>query len=164
MKIGTGIGSGFVAGGHVHRGADGGAGDIGHIHVPDHDDVVCRCGNVGCLEAIAGGGVRWPRASSLTGSRHARPGRGRAGPVASPTRSAPFARPWHHAIGGVLATCVNMLNPAVIVIGGDVVGAGELLLADPQAAYKRSLAVATGQLQIGLEQARRRSGHHGGRR
>ena len=55
VKIGTGIGSGIVAGGHVHRGADGAAGDIGHIHVPDHDDVVCRCGNVGCLEAVAGG-------------------------------------------------------------------------------------------------------------
>ena len=55
VKIGTGIGSGIVAGGHVHRGADGAAGDIGHIHVRDHDDVVCRCGNVGCLEAVAGG-------------------------------------------------------------------------------------------------------------
>ena len=55
--MGTGIGSGIVAGGHVHRGADGAAGDIGHIHVPDHDDIVCRCGNRGCLEAFAGGGA-----------------------------------------------------------------------------------------------------------
>ena len=55
VKVGTGIGSGIVTHGHVHRGADGAAGDIGHIHVPDHDDVVCRCGNLGCLEAIAGG-------------------------------------------------------------------------------------------------------------
>ena len=57
VKIGTGIGSGIVAGGHVHRGADGAAGDIGHIHVPGHDDIVCRCGNRGCLEAFAGGGA-----------------------------------------------------------------------------------------------------------
>ena len=55
VKVGTGIGSGIITGGHVHRGADGAAGDIGHIHIPDHDDRVCRCGNLGCLEAIAGG-------------------------------------------------------------------------------------------------------------
>src|SRR5262249_50384883 len=36
VKVGTGIGCGIVAGGHVHRGADGAAGDIGHIHVPEH--------------------------------------------------------------------------------------------------------------------------------
>ena len=55
VKIGSGIGSGIVTHGRVHRGADGAAGDIGHIHLPDHDDVICRCGNLGCLEAIAGG-------------------------------------------------------------------------------------------------------------
>ena len=65
VKVGTGIGSGIVTDGHVHRGADGAAGDIGHIHVPDHDDVVCRCGNVGCLEAIAGGAALATRLRDL---------------------------------------------------------------------------------------------------
>ena len=65
VKIGTGIGSGIVARGHVHRGADGAAGDIGHIHVRGHDDVVCRCGNVGCLEAVAGGRALANRLSEL---------------------------------------------------------------------------------------------------
>ena len=41
--------------GRIHRGAQGAAGDIGHIRVAGHDDVVCRCGNIGCLEAVAGG-------------------------------------------------------------------------------------------------------------
>src|SRR4030095_15279439 len=55
VKVGTGIGCGIVAGGPLHRGARGAAGDIGHIRATDSADVVCRCGNLGCLEAIAGG-------------------------------------------------------------------------------------------------------------
>ncbi len=50
-----------------------------------------------------------------------------------------------HAIGGVLATCVNVLNPAVIIIGGDVARAGEPLIAGiREVVYKRSLPLATG--------------------
>ena len=55
VKIGTGIGCGIVSGRRIHRGAQGAAGDIGHVRLAGHDDVVCRCGNVGCLEAVAGG-------------------------------------------------------------------------------------------------------------
>ena len=55
VKVGTGIGCGIVADRRIHRGAEGAAGDIGHIVVTDHEDVVCRCGNTGCLEAVAGG-------------------------------------------------------------------------------------------------------------
>ena len=55
IKVGTGIGCGIVAGRLIHRGAQGAAGDIGHIRVPGNEEVLCRCGNVGCLEAIAGG-------------------------------------------------------------------------------------------------------------
>ena len=55
IKVGTGIGCGIVADGHIHRGAHGAAGDIGHIRATSSEDVVCRCGNIGCLEAVAGG-------------------------------------------------------------------------------------------------------------
>src|ERR687894_443267 len=65
VKVGTGIGCGVITDGRIHRGAQGAAGDIGHIHVPDHDDVICRCGNIGCLEAIAGGGAMAARLSAL---------------------------------------------------------------------------------------------------
>jgi predicted NBD/HSP70 family sugar kinase len=117
VKIGTGIGSGIVAGGHVHRGADGAAGDIGHIHVPGHDDLVCRCGNRGCLEAFAGGGAMalrlreqgLPTQTSRDVVDQVRAGRPEA---------VQLIREAGRTVGGVLATCVNMLNPAVIVIGG----------------------------------------------
>ena len=55
VKVGTGIGCGIVADGHIHRGARGAAGDIGHIRATDRTDVICRCGNIGCLEAAASG-------------------------------------------------------------------------------------------------------------
>jgi predicted NBD/HSP70 family sugar kinase len=148
VKIGTGIGCGLVAGGHVHRGADGAAGDIGHIHVPDKDDVVCRCGNLGCLEAVAGGSALAARLAGL-----GLPTRTSRDVVAQVLASQPDAvrlvREAGHAIGGVLAACVNMLNPSVIVIGGDVAGAGEQLLAGiREVVYRRSLPLATGRLRI----------------
>jgi predicted NBD/HSP70 family sugar kinase len=150
VKVGTGIGCGIVAGGHVHRGADGAAGDIGHIHVPDHDDVVCRCGNVGCLEAVAGGAAMAERLRSV--GLETRSGRDVVGQVLAGQPDAVRAvRQAGHAIGGVIATCVNVLNPAVIIIGGDVALAGEPLIAGiREVVYKRSLPLATGRLQIGL--------------
>ncbi|HET9601253.1 MAG TPA: ROK family protein, partial [Acidimicrobiales bacterium] len=148
VKVGTGIGSGIVTGGHVHRGADGAAGDIGHIHVPDHDDRVCRCGNLGCLEAIAGGAALATRLRDL--GFHAETSRDVVELVLGGQQEAVrLIRQAGHAIGDVLATCVNMLNPAVIVIGGDVARAGEPLLAGiREIVYRRSLPLATARLRI----------------
>ena len=55
IKIGTGIGAGLISGGRLHRGAQGCAGDVGHVAVVDDTSIVCRCGKTGCLEALAGG-------------------------------------------------------------------------------------------------------------
>ncbi len=150
IKVGTGIGCGIVNDGHVHRGADGAAGDIGHIHIPDHDDVICRCGNIGCLEAIAGGAAMAARLRE-----HGLATESSRDVVDQVLAGQPDAvrivRQAGHAIGGVLATCVNLLNPAVIIIGGDVALAGEPLIAGiREVVYKRSLPLATGRLQIGL--------------
>ena len=85
VKIGTGIGCGIVAGRRIHRGAQGAAGDIGHVRLAGHDDVVCRCGNIGCLEAVAGGRAL---AANLTRRRAAAPS-----PRATSSRScAPASR------------------------------------------------------------------------
>jgi len=150
IKVGTGIGCGIVNDGHVHRGADGAAGDIGHIHIPDHDDIICRCGNIGCLEAIAGGAAMASRLND-----HGLATQSSRDVVDQVLAGQPDAvrivRQAGHAIGGVLATCVNLLNPAVIIIGGDVALAGEPLIAGiREVVYKRSLPLATGRLQIGL--------------
>ncbi len=53
-KVGSGIGAGLLSQGRIHRGANGAAGDIGHVRVAG-SDALCRCGKIGCLEAVAGG-------------------------------------------------------------------------------------------------------------
>src|SRR5919106_1497095 len=128
VKVGTGIGCGVITDGRIHRGAQGAAGDIGHIHVPDHDDVICRCGNLGCLEAIAGGGAMAARLSeagipadnSRDVVKQVRDGRPEA---------MRLVRQAGRELGGVLASAVNFFNPGVIVIGGDIAHADEHLLA-----------------------------------
>ena len=148
VKVGTGIGCGVITDGRIHRGAQGAAGDIGHIHVPDHDDVICRCGNVGCLEAIAGGGAMAARLSEAgidaeNGRdvvRHVRDGRPEA---------MRLVRQAGRELGGVLASAVNFFNPGVIVIGGDIAHADEHLLAGVrEVVYRRSTALATRSIRI----------------
>jgi len=72
VKIGTGIGAGLISCGQLHRGAQGCAGDVGHVAVVDDWSVVCRCGKIGCLEALAGGA-----ALGQQGTAAAREGRSR---------------------------------------------------------------------------------------
>lgn len=147
IKIGTGIGSGLILGGHLHRGADGAAGDIGHIQVGD-PNVVCRCGNPGCLEASSGGAAL---ARTLRAAGHdteftrdvvalVRAGNGDAIQAVNEAG---------RRIGAVLATIVNLLNPSEIVIGGDLAEAGaELLARIREVVYRRSTALSTRELSI----------------
>jgi predicted NBD/HSP70 family sugar kinase len=148
VKIGTGIGCGVITDGRIHRGAQGAAGDIGHIHVPDHDDVICRCGNLGCLEAIAGGGAMAahlaamgiPAENGRDVVRHVREGKPEA---------MRLVRQAGRELGGVLASAVNFFNPGVIVVGGDIAHADEHLLAGVrEVIYRRSTALATRSIRI----------------
>ncbi|MEA2401100.1 MAG: hypothetical protein QOK00_1503, partial [Thermoleophilaceae bacterium] len=148
VKVGTGIGCGIVAGGEIHRGAEGAAGDIGHIRVTSDESVVCRCGNLGCLEAVAGGGAIAARLTEsgveAHGSRdvvaQVRAGNGDA---------VRLVRQGGRMLGTVLASLVNFFNPAVIVIGGDVAEAHEQLLAGVrEVVYQRSLPLATRHLRV----------------
>lgn len=158
VKIATGIGSGIISDGRLRRGAQGAAGDIGHIAVPGAEDVPCRCGNLGCLEAVASGRalaealrregleahdgadvVALVRAGDLTAGRAVR----QAG----------------RELGSVLAACVSLLNPSLVVIGGVVAEAGEHLIAGiREVVYQRSLPLATQHLRIVTSQARSQVG------
>ena len=99
VKIGTGIGCGIVLEGQVYRGADGSAGDIGHIRIEDAGPI-CTCGNDGCLEAFFGGAALARDAeiaaragrSELLADRLAR-GRARSAPSTSAPRRRPGTPP-----------------------------------------------------------------------
>jgi predicted NBD/HSP70 family sugar kinase len=148
IKVGTGIGCGIVAEGHIHRGARGAAGDIGHIRATSSEDVICRCGNIGCLEAVAGGQALAERlaeqgadaAQSRDVVRLVRSGH--AGAIR-------MVRDAGRTLGEVLAGTVNFFNPAVIVIGGDIAEAHAQLLAGVrEGIFSRSLPLATRDLRI----------------
>ena len=161
VKIGTGIGSGIIVGGRLHRGAQGCAGDFGHICV-DPDGPLCACGNTGCLEAMAAA-----PAIVLQAERCAREGESlslkallqekgeltmkdvgeaaRRGDYCAQT----IIRRSGRLIGQTLASAVNVLNPSMIVIGGGVSRVGHALLAEVRSAvYQRSLPLATRNLPI----------------
>ncbi len=162
VKIGTGIGAGVIADGYLHRGARGSAGDVGHIQVTDDRSVLCRCGNVGCLEALAGGLALAREASSAAASGRSRylaemlaaEGCLSAVDVADGATRGDVAcqeliQRSGHLVGAMLASVVNFFNPSLIVVGGGVANAGDQLLAAVrETVYGRSLPLATRDLLI----------------
>jgi glucokinase-like ROK family protein len=162
IKIGTGIGAGIISNGRIHRGAQGAAGDVGHIQVVDAASVLCRCGNVGCLEALAGGAAlsRDGEGLALSGrSERLRIALEQHGRVTAEdvARAASFGDPLAvsllqvagHRVGLMLASVVNFFNPSLIVVGGGVAQSGDQLLAAiRETVYRRSLPLATRDLVV----------------
>ncbi len=147
IKVGTGIGSGLILGGSLHRGAKGAAGDIGHVRATN-DEAHCRCGNNGCLEATAGGAAI--AAALREGGIEAADGRDVVELVEKGDREATRSlRAAGRLIGQVLASTVNLLNPALIMVGGDLARAeSQLLDGIREVVYQRSTSLSTTDLQI----------------
>ena len=148
VKVATGIGSGVISGGLLQRGAQGTAGDIGHVYVARGKDVPCHCGNRGCLEALASG-----RAIAGELSAHGLPATDSQDVVELVKRgnleAIQAVRQAGRDIGEVLTTCVSLINPSAIVIGGALAQAGEHLIAGVrEVVYTRSMPIATEHLQI----------------
>jgi len=148
VKVGTGIGCGIIASGRVHRGPQGAAGDIGHIHLSGHDEVICWCGNVGCLEAVAGGRALARRLAQA--GHDVQDSRGVVRLAASGNTDAiRMVRESGRRLGEVLASCVSFFNPAVIVLGGDLAETHDQILAGVrEVVFQRSLPLATRDLRI----------------
>lgn len=148
VKVATGIGAGVVIDGRVHRGAQGIAGDIGHIWVPEAQGMECRCGSQGCLEAVAAGPAIAAHLRARGADIH-----DTADIVAAVARGGIDAvrevREAGRIIGRVLTTCVSLINPAVIALGGPIANAGDHLLAGArEVIYTRATPLAAGNLQI----------------
>jgi predicted NBD/HSP70 family sugar kinase len=158
VKVGTGIGCGIVAGGAIYRGADGAAGELGHVRAPRAEGVRCTCGNDGCLEAIAGGRAI-AAALSATGESAASTRDVVARLHAGDLAAGELVRQAGRDVGDVLATIVNFLNPEVIVFGGDIADASEELLAGVrEVVYRRAMPLATRDLAIVHSSAGARAG------
>ncbi|TWG07515.1 ROK family transcriptional regulator [Saccharopolyspora dendranthemae] len=149
LKIGTGIGGGIVsATGELHRGSDGAAGDIGHIRVPGADDVICQCGNVGCVEAVASA------EAVLRGLRTEAGGPETTADLAQLLRDGDALatrriRAAAATIGEVVAMLVHFYNPKRIVLGGLITSVGDDVLAGIRSVvYRRALPLATRHLSL----------------
>ena len=160
IKVGRGIGAGLLIDGQVYHGATGSAGEIGHITIEENGPL-CSCGNRGCLEAIAGGNavainaierIKNGGRSSLTSIR----------PVESITSgnvideafkgdllSQQILADAGRHLGTAIAGLVNLFNPNIVIIGGNMARIGDLLL-EPirKTVQERSLRAASSNLRV----------------
>ena len=154
VTVGTGVGGGVIAGGRLLRGAHGVAAEIGHLCVVP-EGRLCGCGNRGCLEQYGSGSalVRATReavnASSLLARDLAQRAGGDPDAITGPMITAaamegdPFAveqfQALGHWLGHGIASLAAVLDPAVVVVGGGVSEAGELLLRPIRESFEREL-------------------------
>lgn len=158
VKADTGIGSAILTGGALFRGAQGVAGDIGHMRLDPQGGPLCRCGAIGCVEALAAG---WAINRDLTAegfeitSAHDAIELVRSG---SP-EAIHHVRESGRVLGRAIAYCVNLLNPSIIVVGGNLTGAGEhLLMGIRESVYQYSLPLATRDLRVAQARGDERCG------
>ncbi|MFD4555656.1 ROK family protein [Streptomyces sp. NPDC058469] len=167
IKIASGIGAGIVtANGDVYRGADGAAGDIGHIRAVSGGDVLCACGNIGCVGALASHRaiLRSLGIPEATGEDPLHGAHELALRVANSDPPALHAlRQAATEIGEVVAMLVHMFNPRTLVLGGPLSELRDDLLSGVRAVvYQRALPLATRKLTITTTQLGAAAGIHGG--
>ncbi len=160
IKVGTGIGAGLLLDGQIYGGANGSAGEIGHVTI-DESGPICTCGNRGCLEALAGG-----RAIARRAIQEVNSGRRTMLAEITPTsniRSRDVIAAARRGdlvsqqivseagvhLGTALASLVNLFNPSMVVVGGGVAQIGDLLL-EPirETVHQRSLLPASRSVRI----------------
>jgi predicted NBD/HSP70 family sugar kinase len=128
VKIGTGIGAGLILNGQPYYGFLGITGELGHTPVAEHG-VICRCGNRGCLETVASTSVMIEllgrgASTPVTTADVLRRGLERDPAVLRVVSDAGTA------IGQVIGNVANVINPELVLVGGPLVGLGDMLL-DP---------------------------------
>lgn len=148
VKIATGIGSGMILGGKLHRGHGGSAGDIGHMQLDALKGLPCRCGHTDCVESFASGWALTEKLNSLgfkvkdTSDIAELCRKGDTKVLRLVTEASSY-------IGHAVADAVNLLNPSKVIIVGRLVEAADLVLATiKEVVYQRSGALATKNLEI----------------
>ena len=151
IKVSTGIGAGIIMDGMLQRGAQGAAGDLGHFYIGnlvEGDLPLCRCGNRGCLEAYAAG---WAISRELNEAGQSVAGVRDVARLANDgvPQAVALLQNSGRLIGETIAMAVSLLNPQLVVLGGELAQRqGYLLAAVRETVYRRSLPLATRNLQI----------------
>lgn len=161
FKVSTGIGAAMISQGYIHRGARGAAGDVGHVQLSEFAGLVCRCGKLGCLEAVAGGAAMSSMAAAAaiagTSSFLTEAAADHVLQVSDVVRGFLARDPVCVAlieesarlVGENIARYINFFNPAMVILGGRVMLAGDAYLATIRnLVYDRSLPLATRDVVI----------------
>ncbi|HWL76606.1 ROK family protein [Microbacterium sp.] len=147
LNLGTGIAAGIVADGELWRGTRGAAGEVGHISV-DPNGPVCRCGQRGCIEALAGGGViaeRW----GLSGALPVRDVFDAAD--AGDTRALELRRDLARGVAASVRVLVLTVDADVVVLGGGITALGNRLLGDVVSELRASAEASAFMRSLRLE-------------
>lgn len=159
IKVGSGIGAGLIINRQIYRGTTGSAGEIGHLTI-DPNGPLCTCGNYGCLEAFAGGRAIEIQAEQMvtSGKRTLLADRKieriRVADVVNAARrgdllAQDILNQSGRNIGIAIAGLINLINPSVVIIGGGVAEAGDLLTAPiRKMVHERSLRASEHALRI----------------
>ena len=164
VTVSTGIGGGIMIDGQLYRGASGAAGEVGHV-VVDADGPLCNCGSRGCVEAISSGlsiardaaaaidAGRSPILAELAGDEpptaelvHQAVSRG------DETARAIIERAAHH-LGLGLAGILNSFNPEALILGGGLLGLGDLYV-DPAIRAARANAFEQAVADVTIVEAK----------
>jgi len=146
IKLSYGVGAGLVLGGELFRGSAGTAGEIGHLTI-DENGQICRCGNRGCLETFIG-------SPALTDALAGSHGRLTLRDIIFQALEGDLGcrRVLEDAgrhLGVAVAGLVNLLNPEVIVVGGQLAQVGDIILDPMRRALERSaIPSATASLVV----------------
>jgi predicted NBD/HSP70 family sugar kinase len=148
VKVGTGIGASIIMDGELLRGSDSAEGDIGHAKIPGVEETCSSCGEPGCLAAVASGRAmvrdlrRLGQQPNTTRDVVDLVRQGNPDAVRIVTAAG-------RALGDVLSTAVSLLNPDVLVIGGDIAHAHErFILGVRHSLLHRSQPLATAHLRV----------------
>ena len=162
VELGKEITAGIVCDGRLYRGAQGGAGLIGHISAGDDNQAPCKCGNLGCLEAVAGAdaisraatkaaqsGQSTELAEILTVNGELSPTDVATTAIMGDAFSAELLARSGRLIGTTIASLTNAFNPSLIVLGGPWAQQSDILLAAiREAIYRRSHPLVSRDLRI----------------
>ena len=170
LTLGTGVGGGIIINGKILTGAHGAGGEVGHIHVEDNIEEHCGCGNQGCLEQFASAtGIARLGREELAKSDE--PSLLREGEVTAKAvfdalkKGDALAERIVERFGKYLGTAISImagvLDPEVIVIGGGVSKAGEILLDYIRKYYKPYVYKSSKDTEFALAQLGNDAGIYG---
>ncbi len=149
IKVATGVGCGYVIGGEIYRGATGVAGEIGHVSIAPNGKL-CMCGLRGCLATMVGAQALIERTVELL-PQHPESALNQesitiaaieSAAVAGDELARRVATEAAEHLGVALAGLLNLMNPSMVVLGGDLANLGELLLAPVRETVRRRTLVS----------------------